>query len=683
MALSTFTLYWHALKNRIRPMMQHIVLGSYLIGLIPTLVLGGTYVMLTKGSTTTEAQSTTTSQVERRTIVSGVKATGKVTFASEQTLKFNQKGTVAKVNVKEGDHVKAGQVIAELDKSSVLADIRSAQLAVGASALQLKQLQSDKQKTILDAQNALDDAERQYEQAQSDLNISKEKLPAALETAKTTVQEKQTALDQAKLDLEKQKSAELQSLAGTSQSTLTTAEGLLDSFYSILTNSSSARPSVGNFDLEIYHLLYNDTTLALQTKNAYLNAVNSANAMHTKYGSSLATVRDPAILVQALVDAHNLAASVYSLGELSYSLLQGATTDTSKFPVSDLESLRASISSNRTKTSGLLDTIETAQANLSAVASSGGIPSITLQAKENAVVTAQNDLKQSQDSLNLLQTQNPADLKKLADTIEQMKASLASKKAALNSTTTSTDVNIQLKQNDVAQKATSAQKATKVLQDYQLTAPFDGVITHLDYKKGDNLLDTGDTESATIQNPDFIVVTIPLDQVDIIRVHKDQTASIIFDALPGQTFTGVIDTIDSTPIESSGVVSYNVSIKLPAPKDLTILSGMTATVNVETTRKENVLVVPNLALHKQGTRVTVQTAAGQSVAVTTGATDGQYTEILTGLQEGDSVVSINVTASAATTNANSAQQIFRLGGGGGGGFGGAAAGGTTVRRAGN
>jgi HlyD family secretion protein len=299
---------------------------------------------------------------------------------------------------------------------------------------------------------------------------------------------------------------------------------------------------------------------------------------------------------------------------------------------------------------------------------------VTLQTKRNAVTTAQNALTQAQDSLTLLQTQNPADLQKLADTIEQMKASLASKQAALHSTTTSTDVNIKLKQNDVAQKATSVQKAAKVLQDYQLAAPFDGLVTHLDYKKGDNLLDTGDTESVTIQNPDFIIVTIPLDQVDIVRVHKDLTANIVFDALPGQTFQGTIDSIDSTPIESSGVVSYNVSIKLPAPKDLTILSGMTATVTVETARKENVLVVPNLALRTQGSRITVQNAAGQNIPVTTGATDGQFTEILSGVQEGDSVVSVNVTATAANgANANAAQQFFRLGGGGG--FGGPGAGG--------
>ncbi len=49
---------------------------------------------------------------------------------------------------------------------------------MGASALQLQQLQGDKQKTILDAQNALDDAQRQYAQAQNDLTVSQEKMPA-------------------------------------------------------------------------------------------------------------------------------------------------------------------------------------------------------------------------------------------------------------------------------------------------------------------------------------------------------------------------------------------------------------------------------------------------------------------------------------------------------------------------
>src|SRR6185369_14064777 len=126
-------------RAMIKAFLARIVLRSYLYGLIASLILGSGYMAFRGGSSQAQAQASITT-VQKRTIVSNVKATGKVTFASEQTLKFNQKGTVAKVNFKEGDRVKQGQVIAELDKSTVLADVRQAQLAVGASALQLQQL---------------------------------------------------------------------------------------------------------------------------------------------------------------------------------------------------------------------------------------------------------------------------------------------------------------------------------------------------------------------------------------------------------------------------------------------------------------------------------------------------------------------------------------------------------------
>jgi RND family efflux transporter MFP subunit len=208
--------------------------------------------------------------------------------------------------------------------------------------------------------------------------------------------------------------------------------------------------------------------------------------------------------------------------------------------------------------------------------------------------------------------------------------------------------------------------------DYRLVAPFDGVITHIDYKVGDNLLDTGDTEFLTVENPGNIIVTIPLDQVDVVHVKTGMTASIAFDAIPGQKFQGTLYQIDSTAITTSGVVSYNVSVKLPTPPDLTILSGMTATVNIETSRKDNVLVVPNLALQTTRGQKTVQRADGQTVTVQTGVTDGQMTEIVSGLAEGDGILSINLprtTGASSSANANAAQQLLRGAGGFGGGGG--------------
>lgn len=621
---------------------------------------------------TTGQTTTSTSSVQRRTLESSVKAVGKVTYANEQQLRFNQKGTVAKVSFKLGDHVKAGQVIAELDKSSVSADVRSAQLSVGASALQLQQLQSQKSTDLLNAQNALNDTQRQLTAAQNALAVSQEQLPTALAQAQRAVQDKQSALQQAQLDLVKAKTTEVQSLAITSQSILASSDGLLDSIYSVVTRSKESRPTQSNYELTVDHFMYNDPTMAQQVVYDYLDAVNASQKMHTQYGTSLATEQDAAKLVQALDDSQDLAQKIYKLGEDTYQMMQGAATDTSIFTSADLNSLRSTITSDRSKATDLVSQIQTAQADLTAVSSSGGIPSATLKQKQDAVTTAQNAFSQASENLQVLQTKNPADLQAQISALKKTEDDLKAKEAALAMTSSNDDVSIRLKQNDVAQKSTSLQKTAKVLADYQLTAPFDGVVTHMDYKVGDNLLDTTEDKFATLENPDFIIVTIPLDQMDVVRVQKDMPATVIFDAVPGQTFDGVIDEIDSTPMEQSGVVSYNVSVKLPTPKNLTLLSGMTATVQIQTSKKDNALVVPNLALRYQGSTATVQLANGQRVDVQTGVTDGQYTEITSGLQEGQSVVSMNLpTASAgAGNNQNAAQQLLRGAGGfgGGGGF---------------
>ena len=638
MITSPLLLERFAVLKRWKTFFSGTSLRSYLWGIGVCLVFGGGiyYFFFTESSTTTTTvQSMTT--VERGSIVSSVKATGSVTFVNEQQMRFNQRGTVAKVNIQEGDIVKKGQIIAELDKTSILSDIRQAELAIAASSLQLEQLRNDNEKTVLDAKN--------------DLATSQQKLPSDIDAAARSVSEKQTALEASKLDLEKQRTTELQNLGNTVQSVLTSSEKLLDSFYGVLTRDTSARPSQGNYDLEIDPLLFNDYAIKQSVETAYLNAVNAAMTMREQFGDTIAIQRNSAILMQALSDAQELASNIYTLSENTYDLLRGATTGTTDFMVSDLTTLRTTVSSNRSTAADLINEAETAQANLAAASEDGGIPSVTLKTKQDAVITAENALKTAEENLKVLQTQNPG--------------TLASKQQAFDNTTTGTDIQIRLKLNDIGQKSAALSKTRKTLEDYQLKAPFDGIIRRVDFQVGDNLLaDTTESKYIVIENPAFLIITVPLDQVDVVRVRKGMSGSIALDALPGKTFVGTVDEINPTAIEQSGVVSYDVEVKLPTPEGLTILSAMTATVQIVTDRRENVLIVPNLALKHEENATTVQKASGETVEVLTGVTDGRFTEILSGLSEGDSILSVNVAtgqSSSATT-----QQIMRgLGGLGG------------------
>ncbi len=643
-----------------------IVLHSYLAGIVASAVIGGGYYVFALNGTEAEATTTSLAQVERQTIVSSVKATGEVTFANEQELRFNQKGKVTNVYFREGDRVTKGQLIAQLDTSSIAADIRQAQLSVAATQLQLQQLTGDKEKSVLDAENALRESERQFNEAQNALAVAKEKLPTDIAGAERTLQEKEAAVEQAEAALAQAKVTTLQDLGSTAQSILTESEDLVDSLYGVLVNDASARRSTGTTQVEVYYRLYTDVSQRDRAVNGYYGSVQAMESMRSKYGNTLSTVTDVSVLSAAIDDAHALAATVRAFADDTYQMLQGAIDDPNDVTVNDINALKQTAASARTSAASLVTEAKTAQASL--LGGKDGLTSIAIQQKEDALSTAQNALLDAQENLAVLQTQTPGDLEQQEAALVKIQDDYKSKQLALGNTAKNSDITYKLKQNDVAQKATSLQKTQKTIEDYQLKAPFDGVIRRLDYQVGDNLLDTGEDKFVILENPDFLVITILLDQVDIVRVKKEMAAKITLDALQGQVFQGTMYEINSTPVEESGVVSYEVSIRLPTPKDLTILSGMTATVEIETTRKENVLVVPNLALQRTNGQASVTRSDGQSVSVEVGATDGRYTEILSGLQEGDSILSMNVTATQTQGNtATNSTQMFRMGGGGGGG----------------
>jgi hypothetical protein len=94
------------------------------------------------------------------------------------------------------------------------------------------------------------------------------------------------------------------------------------------------------------------------------------------------------------------------------------------------------------------------------------------------------------------------------------------------------------------------------------------------------------------------------------------------------------------------------------PADFRLREGLTVTVSIVTAQKTNILLVPNKAITSQGGRYYVQVvSAGQTTQkmIQTGITDGQNTEVVSGLNAGD-VVSTATNIVATTTTTSSQQQ---------------------------
>lgn len=166
--------------------------------------------------------------------------------------------------------------------------------------------------------------------------------------------------------------------------------------------------------------------------------------------------------------------------------------------------------------------------------------------------------------------------------------------------------------------------------------------------QGKALADTEDEEYAIAKtvlcymNPyDEAQIDITVDELDISAYTVGQTLSVRLDALPGQSFTAAVRAIDPNGSnEEGGSTKYTVRLTLPRTENM--LSGMNASVRLECELRQDVLTVPLAAVYEKDGEIFVYTSydaesdsLGAAVGIETGLSDGEKVEVLSGLSEGD------------------------------------------------
>jgi HlyD family secretion protein len=203
-----------------------------------------------------------------------------------------------------------------------------------------------------------------------------------------------------------------------------------------------------------------------------------------------------------------------------------------------------------------------------------------------------------------------------------------------------------------AQAAVDAAQIT--LDRAQLKAPFTGTITEVDIITGD-LVSSGKT-AFRIDELSSIYVDLQISEVDLASLKVGQPATLAFDAIADKEYTGEVTSIGMVGSNSNGVVNYTVTVKITNP-DAEIKPGMTASVSITTEQVDDVLLVPNKAIHTSNGQktVTVLFEGNQiSVPVTIGLANTTMSEVTSSqLKEGDAVVVTGTTSSTATTTNNS------------------------------
>jgi RND family efflux transporter MFP subunit len=290
---------------------------------------------------------------------------------------------------------------------------------------------------------------------------------------------------------------------------------------------------------------------------------------------------------------------------------------------------------------------------------------LALQSAAAQVVTARTALAQAQQDLaDAKQGGDEIDVARMQLAIKEAEVSLAAAKDTRSQLDEGADATeLAATQAAVDKKRLAVQDAEQALAGTQLTAPFAGTILQTHVNAGDNI--AANTRILTLANLQQLQVLASVDETTIRRVAAGQPAQITFDALPGQTLAGQVGEVPLQGSLQGGVMVYEVPISVDGAQNLPLLTGMTANVQIQTGQAANALLIPSMALQKVNGMYQVlvadpvdPAAEPQAVPVEVGLSDGAYTQIVRGLNDGDQVV---VQMSSADSN-------NAFGGFGGGGF---------------
>ncbi|MBA7492368.1 Macrolide export protein MacA [subsurface metagenome] len=174
-----------------------------------------------------------------------------------------------------------------------------------------------------------------------------------------------------------------------------------------------------------------------------------------------------------------------------------------------------------------------------------------------------------------------------------------------------------------------------------IIAPFDGIIADVYIDEGQQLSAmTYSSPAIYLVDPSNVEVSGELDEIDISRVKLGQEAIITLVALPHKKVKGKVTFISPTGKVWEDEVSYKITITLENP-DEELKDGMSASADIITNRYDNVLLILNRVIQGSLEKPWVEVVTDDETEkrqVTLGLSDGTYTEVLSGLKEGEKVV---------------------------------------------
>lgn len=614
-------------------LIKKLLANKIFLVIIGLVIIGGGYYWYSKAKAGNLPLQYVSEAVTKGTLSVAISGTGQVVSDNQIDVKPEASGKALKVAVKVGQVVKTGNLLVQLDTKDAQKAVRDAQVNLTSARLSLaKTVQATDASSLLSAQNSLESAKT---------NLAKLKLLQVTDYQKAQ-ETKQTAQN----DLAKAYDDAYTAIANTFLNLPTIITKLNDVLFSEEIGKSQSSIGAGQWNANV--LIDNSYTddqpkvkLVVDKAEAdYHSARTDYDANFTDYKNSSRSdqaTEIEALLTETLATTKDMAQSAKS----SSNMLDAW---------SDARSLRsASIFSKVTE---YKISLATYIGQLNSGISSLSTEQSAIKSDKEAITNADRDLASMDQN-------NPLDLASAEQAVKQQEASLLKLQAGADK------LDIQSQELTISQRINSLNDARQTLSDYTVKAPFDGVIAALSVKVNDTV--SQGTAVATLVTKKQIA-TISMNEVDVAKIAMGDKVTLTFDALANLSISGEVAEIDTIGTVAQGVVSYNVKISFDT-QEAQIKPSMSVSANIITETKTDVLLVPNGAVQSDNNGSYVQILENgqpKSVAVVVGISNDTSTEIISGLNEGDKVITQTIDPNKKTTAAPAGTSILGgLGGGGG------------------
>ena len=191
-----------------------------------------------------------------------------------------------------------------------------------------------------------------------------------------------------------------------------------------------------------------------------------------------------------------------------------------------------------------------------------------------------------------------------------------------------------------------------------------------DTQQTEELYTVSETTAMSVTPSDTMNVTITIDELDILSMEVGQEATITLDAISGQTFTGSVTQINTKGTNSGGSTKFTAVVTLDKTEKM--LAGMNAAVSITLSSTECAVTVPVAALVETESGVLVYTSYdeekelfGDPVNVKSGLSDGANAEILSGISSGDEIWyayddTISISSSVVSSSSGGGFNLMRI-----------------------